>query len=229
MNALKIILVIATLQLSAANAALQSIHWKNEGDNLVTLDTDTGIEWLDLTITRGKSLKEISSLLSGEYTGWRLPTVAEMRTLMFATHGHSINNDMEYVNSKAASSESVLRHRLLGVTESQTTSGYYAGAGGVYAFLSVGNYLNTGGYFYFNHYRGTDINYKTEGAGIYLVSDGGASWSSLSDPTININNPNSPINQQPATPVSAPLAFSATMLLLLAFGHCRRRTVRCAL
>jgi hypothetical protein len=71
MKAPKTILLLAALQCTVANAALQSIHWKNDGDNLVTLDTVTGIEWLDLTVPHGKSIDEESALLQTTYAGWR--------------------------------------------------------------------------------------------------------------------------------------------------------------
>ncbi len=36
-----------------ANAGLISIDWKTAGDNLITYDTNTGLNWLDLTETVG--------------------------------------------------------------------------------------------------------------------------------------------------------------------------------
>lgn len=222
MKALKTALLLAALQCSAAHAALQSIHWKTDGDNLVTLDTVTGIEWLDLTVTRGKSIDEVSALLQSSYTGWRLPTPGEMRTLLLAVHDFVIYHDQEYVNSKPATAEKVLRHAMMGITEgSQTTSGLYLNTGGAYVFSSAGYISGGNGYTYFNHYRGVSTGYKVEGSGVYLVSEGGTSWSSINDPSLNINNPNAPINQLPATPVNAP-GFFAGMLALL---FLRRKTI----
>lgn len=215
MKALKVALLLAALQGASAHAALQSIHWKANGDNMVTLDTATGIEWLDLTVTHGKSIDEVSALLQSSYAGWRLPTASEMRTLLFAVHNHVVYDDLEYVNSKPSSAENIARHFMMGITEgTQTSSGLYLNTGGVYAFLSAGYVSGGNGYTYFNHYRSVSTSYKVASSGVYLVSDGGTSWSSINDPSLNMNNPNSPINQLPATPVSAPGLFSGILALL---------------
>lgn len=52
---------------------------------------------------------------------------------------------------------------------------------------------------------------------VWIVSDGGATYSSLNEPTLNINNPNSPIN------ASAPLKLGALGLMLV--GMRRRKKV----
>lgn len=217
MKFLKTIALLTALYSAAASASLQSIHWKSNGDGQVTLDTSTGIEWLDLTVTRGKSIDEVSAMLQSSYAGWRLPTASEMRTLLFSVHEYVIHNDLEYVNSKPASAENIVRHLMMGVTEgNQTSSGLYLNDGGVYAFLSAGYVSGGNGYTYFNHYRGVSTGYKTESSGVYLVSDGGASWSSLNDPSLNINNPNAPINQlPPIADVSTAGWFSLALLPLL--------------
>ena len=38
-----------------ANATIISTDWRITGDNLITQDTDSGLEWLDLTVTDGLS------------------------------------------------------------------------------------------------------------------------------------------------------------------------------
>ncbi|BCV27700.1 hypothetical protein [Shewanella algae] len=44
--------ILATGLISAqANAAFVETDWKAQGDGLATLDTDTGIEWLDVSET----------------------------------------------------------------------------------------------------------------------------------------------------------------------------------
>ena len=79
--------IIAGLFLTASvavNAELVTTDWKNTGDELATLDTDTGIEWLDLTQTDGMSINQVESL-TGEgstFEGWRLPTQPEIVGLM---------------------------------------------------------------------------------------------------------------------------------------------------
>lgn len=52
MNA-RIAMLILGLMSIQSHAALQSVNWKVAGDNKATLDTNTGIEWLDITETDG--------------------------------------------------------------------------------------------------------------------------------------------------------------------------------
>ncbi|MCW8854171.1 MAG: hypothetical protein OQK72_05690, partial [Gammaproteobacteria bacterium] len=57
---------------TSVNAAIISVDWQSAGDNLITQDTDSGLEWLDLTVTNGVSLSEIYAQLDvgGTYEGW---------------------------------------------------------------------------------------------------------------------------------------------------------------
>jgi hypothetical protein len=66
-----------------ANAATISVDWKVTGDNLITSDTATGLNWLDLTETSGKSRDDVVTQLGtgGVYDGWRYATSSEVVTL----------------------------------------------------------------------------------------------------------------------------------------------------
>lgn len=66
----------------SANAALVSTDWKSAGDAKATLDTATGLEWLDLSHTLGNSMAEVQSTLSTTFAGWRLPTKQEVNQLL---------------------------------------------------------------------------------------------------------------------------------------------------
>lgn len=68
---------------SLANASLIVRDWKAAGDNALTLDTATKLEWLDLTYTAGMSYKQVSSALSpaGAFGGFRYATVNDVTTL----------------------------------------------------------------------------------------------------------------------------------------------------
>jgi hypothetical protein len=64
-----------------------------------TTDTDTGLDWLDLTKTSNRSYDDISSKLGvgQEFEGWRYATQAEVQTLwknMGVTNGTNIPIDV---------------------------------------------------------------------------------------------------------------------------------------
>jgi hypothetical protein len=63
---LKTTFIAVALLLSATStqAALVETDWTNTGDALATLDTDTGIEWLDLTQTLGMSINQAEGLIA---------------------------------------------------------------------------------------------------------------------------------------------------------------------
>ena len=73
-------LVVASL---SANAALISADWKMAGDNLITQDTDSGLEWLNLLTTSGRSYGDISTKfgVNEEFEGWRYASQTEVQEL----------------------------------------------------------------------------------------------------------------------------------------------------
>lgn len=66
-----------------ASAAVVSLDWKNAGDNLITRDLETGLDWLDLTETNNRSYNFVSSQLGagGYFEGFRYATSAEVVAL----------------------------------------------------------------------------------------------------------------------------------------------------
>ena len=76
-------LALAGLTLSlSANAVVISID-SSFGTDTITRDTDTGLNWLDLTMTSGRSYVDIASELGngGEFEGWRYASRTEVQTL----------------------------------------------------------------------------------------------------------------------------------------------------
>lgn len=73
MTFLSTVFALASIAFNA-NAAFVTTYWQVAGDKKATLDTETGLEWLDLTQTDGKSYSEVSALLSTTLSGWRFPT-----------------------------------------------------------------------------------------------------------------------------------------------------------
>ncbi len=74
------------LQLTGASAA-QGVLVEEDlfgtGDGLLTLDTDTGFRWLDLTESTNRSVNDVSSQfgVGGDFEGFRYATIAEAATL----------------------------------------------------------------------------------------------------------------------------------------------------
>lgn len=56
--------------------------WVSERDTRSTLDSSTGIEWLDLNETKGLSINAVMARLSGDLKGWRLPTATEVDQML---------------------------------------------------------------------------------------------------------------------------------------------------
>lgn len=67
-----------------AQAALAHADWKTAGDSAITVDSNTGFEWLKLNQTTGKSINDVVSQMGvgGLYHGWRLPTDREVEALV---------------------------------------------------------------------------------------------------------------------------------------------------
>ena len=65
---------------SGVSAALISADWQTTGDNLITLDTVTGLQWLDLTETYGAQFSSVNTELEagGQFAGFRYATDAEV-------------------------------------------------------------------------------------------------------------------------------------------------------
>lgn len=74
-----------------AGAAILSVDWQTEGDNLITRDTTSGLEWLDLTATTSQSYNDVSSRFGAgqEFEGWRYATQSEAAAFFDAFGGNS--------------------------------------------------------------------------------------------------------------------------------------------
>ena len=74
-----------------ADAAIVSVDWLTAGDNLITQDTESGLEWLDLSETMNRSYNDISSKLGvgEEFYGWRYASISELSGFFDAFGGDS--------------------------------------------------------------------------------------------------------------------------------------------
>ena len=80
----KVILALSLIS-SAAHGALVEHDLYTAGDNLITLDTKTGIQWLDLTATTNLSYNDILADAGGWISsGWRHATIGEIDSLYSA-------------------------------------------------------------------------------------------------------------------------------------------------
>lgn len=90
-----------------------------------TTDSTTNLQWLDLTLTRGRSYNDVASQFGagGEFEGWRHATFSDLNTL-FVSLGYSAN----YLSSPAT--PGMLANILLfGITQSRAVP---TGAAGVF-------------------------------------------------------------------------------------------------
>lgn len=218
----KKLLVIATLAAglisTQASAAFVSTDWKTNGDSLATLDTKTGLEWLDLTQTAYKSINQVKSELSTLYVGWRMPTYDEMVILsrniyptVISSAFSSPNRTSTYYSGEGSA------HVLFGAN----VPGYYYGSYELNGRTQMFGRNAVAGVMHFNWDWANHLNFSSSYDGVYLVSDGGTTMSSINDPSLNINNPNAPIN---TADVSAPLGLAGAGLLMLMLGA-RRKAV----
>ena len=77
---------------SSVNAEIISVDWQTAGDNLITRDTVSGLEWLDISVTRG--LSDTYDVAPGleqgqQFEGWRYATAAELGGFFDAFGGDS--------------------------------------------------------------------------------------------------------------------------------------------
>tara|TARA_Y100001973_G_scaffold90104_1_gene137226 strand:+ start:525 stop:1247 length:723 start_codon:yes stop_codon:yes gene_type:complete len=215
-----------------ANAEFVAGDWKVEGDGLVTADLDTGIEWLSLTETRGMSFNQVSTLLSAEYAGWRLPTRAEVNGLMANITGlvTQENGQKGYSGSRSIYQRQAFDViDVIGETERYT---HHSIARGMYlnddvqvegeaqllysgAAARITNSSGTINIIYDDYPARVNDDFDTvdTGAGFFLVSDGGTTLLSLNNPTVNAQNANAPAD------VPAPVLGSFAMFGLLLFGR----------
>jgi hypothetical protein len=236
---LPLIVLLAGLFCSTAHAGFISTDWKNSGDKLATLHEETGTEWLDLTQTDGLSINYVMSQLGagGLYEGWRLPTANEVHAMMSSIlsdyssyfRQNVYTTDHVYLSPTNGASAQVLNFwALFGRTQIQFND--VGGAFGMYtdggrtllAGPQNGRNEGTGRDRIIYNYILPNTSYSHNAYGVFLVSDGGVSLSSKLDPSININNPNSPAAQTPDEPdvtppvdVPAPAGFALLAGLMM--------------
>jgi hypothetical protein len=219
MNTVQKLFALSVISLASmsASAELISTDWKVSGDAKAALDTVSGKEWLSLNETSGYAYNNIQELIQTEFINWRLGTEAEVAELMFNTFGA-----LPYYNGSAVlgggqyDNEQSFRNTL-GYSYSNTMS-----IGLVYSdtydHLGISGFTkgSNSGYAYNTEVNHSHRSSGWEEAGIFLVSDGGTTLSSINDPSINAN-------------ANVPLPATAALLGLglLGFGAPRKKSTSC--
>jgi hypothetical protein len=220
-------LVVAMTLSGAAHANFVYTDWKSTGDSKALLHEETGLEWLRLSSTRGKSIDSVTAAFDTTYNGWRLPTNDEITEVMqglWARYGGTslqYNTKTNRNNGDSRGTVDFVRKFGQGDFRAASHNGLYVDEDdvvrrfGVYMNNSSGNYSIN--YALENTSTYSKTSEMNNYGGVFLVSDGGATLSSKQDPELNQNNQSAPINN-----VSAP--FIGAMLSGLALlGFLRRK------
>ena len=99
-KALKIVYFLSSILVTGpSNAALVSMNDQIFGDGSITVDLDTGLEWLDLTQSTNRSYGDMVGsdgtnefIIGGDFAGWRYGTIIEVQALL-------TNHGFPYVNT----------------------------------------------------------------------------------------------------------------------------------
>lgn len=242
-NTLAALIVSAGLFSVSAHAGFVKTDVSTSGGGGAVVHQETGIEWLNAKYTLGMSVTQALAT----YAGWRLPTEDEviamakemfrLGTSYYASFPIANDGMTRYTNSGYSSctgSRLCAVHQQIvgafGITQSYSDKD---GPSQIFnaIYLDEDNKVAnlTSSLLYNNYYRdirvnqlvSNDINWYSATAAVFLVSDGGLTWSSKNDPLLNVNNPSSPVNNpvepdEPTHDVNGPASASIFALTLFA-------------
>lgn len=224
---LSVAFIALSLSSSFAHASFVHTDWKSTGDKKTTLDTSTGIEWLKLTETAGRSINDIKARFSTDLTGWRFATASEVYSMMSKFWGaHWEGRQYTLEGYTAGPLNTAYRDHTTYFGQTITAPDLKASLGTVYE-ESWGTGTRLSGYIFWvsagkvemrqQRDHGYTTSYRNIQHGIYLVNDGGVTLSSQLDPSLNASNPNAPVNQVQPEPadVSSPTGLIAVAFLLM--------------
>jgi len=92
--------VCLTVASFSVSAAIISVDWQAGGDNLITRDTISKLDWLDLTETSQMTYSTVFAALAegGQFDGWRYATSEEVITL-WDQFGVDLSNPSSWYSS----------------------------------------------------------------------------------------------------------------------------------
>lgn len=165
--------MMAYLLPNISQAALMSIDDANYGINSLTFDTDTNLEWLDITLTINRSYTEIKNELGigGEYEGFRYASQSEVETLWANAGIFDYSNT--YVPENFEPIKGLIP--LFGATASSDITAFTIG---IYEGLTLGGYQRTASLQYRDDifagkanlaFSGVTQNFKGASHGSYLL------------------------------------------------------------
>jgi hypothetical protein len=161
---------------SLAGASQVAVDWHTAGDGLLTLDTATGLQWLDLSQTYNQTVAAVlpQTAAGMAFDGFRLATASEVHTLM-GDAGIPFSTSTGAIGATAAdlAAANALTD-LLSETVGQHFGSSYHGSRGhltdAGADLAVGYYTTDNGTGLFNDYFTGFSDWP--GAGVWLVRTG---------------------------------------------------------
>jgi hypothetical protein len=213
---IKILSCLTLLAMSfSSSAEFISTDAYTQDDGKATLDTSTGLEWLDLSETKGRSYNEIKGQLAegGEFEGWRLPTANEVRSLIQEFYPELPQYNWAYKTStgeRAADWIGFFNTSYGGYSFGQylynDTTLYTAG---VQRYSSKGIWRGSVYQSYGSRSYSTGGDQVHQNTSTFLVSDGGTTYTSKKNPSVNNVGFEGDIN---AAPASVPVPLSALLL-----------------
>lgn len=161
------LLALTALFASAASQALPIVQADafTAGDNKASLQSSTGLVWMDFGVNNTKSFNQVVSELGSTYNGWRLATETEVNNLMgelFSGAQYQFSN-VDFPKWEGVDDESILSVMSADVTQNYDWGLVYSYGHGW--FLSDSNKLN---YAEINNYNPFGVN--TQG-GLICCSD----------------------------------------------------------
>lgn len=160
----------------SANAGLIATEWEGgiPGNNSLTLDTATSLEWLDMAYTVGRSFNDVQARLNQDLAGFRIANNEEVSELL-RNAGIVLTGYQPKDVGEAANMETLLN--LLGRTDSFYVVGMFDHVGGnvilghqYWLFGLLSDRVST------TSYIGGPLqdHYSTNYAGTFLVRDAAA-------------------------------------------------------
>lgn len=194
-------LLLGLMLSNSVNAEFQIKDWRVDGDGLISFDTSTGLEWLNLSQTLGMTINTITPHLDAEFEGFMVANKSQVDTMLHHVFPSVMTSRTYYQNHDGASSrpaspyvdvDEARQFRTLFREADSYTYGVFSHnedeTGQYTAGMVSSNYGKWEGVAYYD-LRLNDDDYAwsrfwpggADQSGVYLISQGGYSYSSKHD------------------------------------------------